>query len=96
MELQVLVILVCCFSFSVGFDVFQSYNLPEDVNSDIVPTNELVNDAACDRHLAAFSDAFAKREMWALHCKRISKSETTRLIIDFQCLTTGRRSILDI
>jgi hypothetical protein len=67
MKIQTLVILVCYFGICECFDEFQSFMLPENLDSDLVTTNELVNDAACDRHLAAFSDAFAKREMWSLH-----------------------------
>jgi hypothetical protein len=51
-------------NFCASFDKFESFREPKV--SENQPRSASVNDTACDRHLAAFSDELSRREMWAL------------------------------
>jgi hypothetical protein len=90
MKSKLILVLVLHFiNFCASFDKFQSFR--ELKTSKNQPKSASVNDAACDRQLAAFSDALSKREMWALESKTISNSDLELNSKLFQCSTLGLR-----
>jgi hypothetical protein len=94
MKSKLILILVIQFiNFCASFDKFQNFREPKTSENHRRSAN--VDDAVCDRHLSAFSDALSKRKMWALESKTISNSDLELNLKLFQCSTLGLRSIPD-